>query len=160
MRNLGVLFVVVFPLTMIFGSAIFLQGAATVPQVYALSALPGDASLALANVIFDAPLTGSRDGNGRMHIGVAAAVPIEWGTGLVSVMSEGAPTQVLIDTGSVMHLVAAPGGPGPCEGSADVAFDGADYFYACRPNAAHDGFVWKQYPQPLVENWVPAVPAQ
>lgn len=136
------------PLLAILGSAIFLQGAATVPQIYGPSAIPGDAGLTSTNVIFDSPLTGKRDTNGRIHIGLTEPI---YGFGLVSVSSDSTPTQVLVDTSVIMHLVDAPTAPGPCLGTADEAIDAQLFRYYC---VIQGGTLqWARESQPLVTNW-------
>ena len=65
----------------------------------------------------------------------------------------GATTQVDLDTSYVVSVAAAPAAPGPCAGTASIAFDGA-FMYVCTADAANPGmFAWSRAPFAPVSAW-------
>lgn len=68
------------------------------------------------------------------------------------------------DTSMVLMRVSAPIGPGSCGPGSPIntqgnvyAIDSTDYLFLCREKVTASGvvWVWKRFPQPAVENWIP-----
>lgn len=118
---------------------------ATVPQIYASSAIPGDLARGNQLVIFDG-FTSSRDSMGRLHFAIPPEVPhptTEYSSGFITLTLPNGNRQIAADTSWISYRSAvAPTGPGPCLIGTAGWYAGKDGLYMCIVNDGEIPFVW------------------